>query len=141
MEATSPRIPATLSRKMSLFTIVADSPCFDWLSSVTSSICLPRTPPAAFASSIARRVPLWEDWPKAASFPVRDAYSPILIVSWERAGADRATRAATAAKRGREGRGMDDCVAADKGRAGGFSTQLPYIIDNDAPACFPSRVE
>src|SRR5262249_17456896 len=42
---------------------------------------LPSTPPAAFSSSMASNVPLWEDWPNAASFPVREANSPILMVS------------------------------------------------------------
>src|SRR5258708_1781970 len=42
-------------------------------------IFLPSTPPAAFSSSIASKVPLCDDCPNAASLPVSDANSPTLI--------------------------------------------------------------
>src|SRR4051812_27357127 len=36
-------------------------------------------PPAAFSSSTAMVRPLWVDWPKVASEPVIEPYSPITI--------------------------------------------------------------
>src|SRR5688572_32330469 len=46
-----------------------------------SSSFLPRTPPAVLSSSNAMTAPLWDDCPNVASFPVREAYSPTLMVS------------------------------------------------------------
>src|SRR5580692_6207781 len=83
-EDTSPRRATTLSREIRIFAAVADWPGTVWLSSVKSSSLLPRTPPEALISSIAITIPLFEDWPKLASFPVREAYSPILMDSWLR---------------------------------------------------------
>ena len=54
-----------MSREIRFFAAVADSPGFDWLSSVKSSNFRPRTPPAALISSIASTIPLCDDWPKA----------------------------------------------------------------------------
>src|SRR5690242_3437026 len=82
-DATSPRTATTLSREISLRTMVADSPALVWLSSVISSTFFPSTPPDALISSIASAVPLCEDCPKAASLPVSEANSPTLIVSDE----------------------------------------------------------
>src|SRR5688500_4692977 len=46
-----------------------------------SSSFLPRTPPAVLSSSNAMTAPLWDDCPNLAFFPVREAYSPTLMVS------------------------------------------------------------
>ena len=81
-EATSPRTATTLSCEISLRTMVAGWPAFDWSSSVISLSFFPSTPPAALISSIARAVPLCDDWPKLALPPVSEAYSPITISSW-----------------------------------------------------------
>ncbi len=45
LETTSPSSPTTLSREMSFWTAVADSPGLLALSSVNRAICLSRTPP------------------------------------------------------------------------------------------------
>ncbi len=81
-EVISPSTATTLSREMSFLTTVADSPAFDWSSSVSSSSWRPRTPPPALISSIASKVPLCAFWPNTASLPVSEANSPILMVSW-----------------------------------------------------------
>src|SRR5688572_14591182 len=81
LEATSPRTATTRSREMSLVTTVEDSPSFDCVSSVRSRSFLPSTPPALFNSSMAISVPRCDDRPKAASFPVSEAYSPMGMVS------------------------------------------------------------
>src|SRR4051812_41000401 len=91
-----PRTATTLSRETNFFAMVADSPAFDWLSSVISSTFRPRTPPAAFASSNARIAPLREDTPNAASLPENAPYCPILIGSapdWAKAVRTRAAQA------------------------------------------------
>ena len=49
-EVSSPRTAMTLSREMSFLTTVADSPAFDWSSSVRSSSLRPSRPPAALSS-------------------------------------------------------------------------------------------
>src|SRR6202789_801473 len=117
--------------------MVADSPCFDWSSSVMSSSFRPRTPPAALISSIASAVPLCDDWPNAASLPVSEAYSPILMVSWARAAADRAA-AARAAVRGRERRAIGFCVPPANGSRGTYSTEVGYnLIKGARPASIP----
>ncbi len=87
-DATSPRIATTPSLEINLRTTVADWPACDWLSSVSSSIFLPSTPPAALMSSMASCVPLCDDWPNVASLPVSDANSPTLMVSLPAPGAD-----------------------------------------------------
>ena len=61
LEATSPSMATTLSREMSFLRHDAGFAGLDWSSSVMSSSCLPSTPPAALISSMAIRVPLWED--------------------------------------------------------------------------------
>src|SRR5687768_13733422 len=80
-DATSPRTAMTSSREISLETTVEDSPSLDCVSSVMSLSCLPRMPPALLSSSTASSVPRWEERPKAASLPVREAYSPMLMNS------------------------------------------------------------
>ena len=92
-EVISPRMTTTLSREISFLTTVADSPGFDWSSSVMSSRVRPRTPPAALDSSMARRVPLLTFWPKTASLPVIEANSPSLMVSGFRSQPDEVSRA------------------------------------------------
>ena len=80
-DATSPSIATTPSLEISFFTTVEASPCLDWSSSVSNTSFLPNAPPAAFASSIASKVPLWDMVPNVASLPVSEAYSPTLMVS------------------------------------------------------------
>ena len=63
-EATSPSIAITPSLEISFFTTVEASPCLDWSSSVSNTSFFPNAPPAAFASSIASKVPLWDMVPK-----------------------------------------------------------------------------
>src|SRR5450432_35123 len=80
-EATSPRMATTLSREISLLTTVAGSPALERSSSVSNSIFLPSTPPAALICSTASNVPSCDEMPNVASLPVSEAYSPTLMVS------------------------------------------------------------
>src|SRR5688572_24273404 len=93
-EETSPIRATTLLREISFLAAVADSPALVWLSSYASSSGRPSTPPAALISSIAITIPWWEVWPKPASLPVSEAYSPTLIGSAATAVLARRARAA-----------------------------------------------
>ena len=85
---------------------VADSPGFDWVSSVTRRSGRPRTPPAALRSSKAIMVRWLEDWPRLASLPVREANWPILMGSCAARVKAKQSAATAEAKRKREGEGI-----------------------------------
>ena len=121
LEATSPSTATTWSLAISLRTQVPLSPGFDSVSSVISSSFVPSTPPASLMSSIAMTVPWWEEVPRLASLPVKQAYSPTGIVVCA-----VAERAAAAARdmRVRERRIMVGC-RPEKGTARHVTTELP----------------
>ena len=57
-----------------------------WSSSITSSTCLPSTPPALLTAASASLAPFWAQSPCSAAGPVTGTHMPILMVApWARA--------------------------------------------------------
>ena len=78
-DATWPSIETTPFWLISFVTTVEASSGFDWSSSTSSLICLPRTPPFLLISSNAISDAFFVEMPKVAMPPVSEPYSPTTI--------------------------------------------------------------